>query len=336
MEPLSLSDAINAAIEELDPVPQDNLVDGEDEDLVDLEDIGDPDEEGYDEEVDQEDEEVEEEEGEEDPSDGETFVVKVDGEELEVTLDELKAGYSRQAHFTRKMQELKEEKEQFEAEVNSVSDTLAQLQQLDQAWESSPISVLTQLIGSTDNPAQSLGYLIREMAVYDLLPPEALEYFGIDASSKEAWAQETELERLRRELKEKEAYEAELSETQKKNEADGRVQEAMKVLESQIAEIVSEEGFEFETPVEESKFRAELLGYAKDSGITDLKKAYAAMSYEREKSTKGKTRKSSSRKEATRVVSRRGAGAGGVTPVRNGQQDLRGVIESTMKEMNLL
>lgn len=334
MESMSLSDAINEAIQELDPT-EDNLETEVDEDLVDLDDVGDPDAEEYDEEL-ESDDEVEDDEVGEDSSDDQVFVVKVDGEDLEVTLEELKSGYSRQAHFTRKMQELKEEKEQFEAEIEQVSDTLSQLQQLDQAWESNPVSVLTQLISSTENPAQSLGYLIREMAVYDLLPQEALEYFGIDSSSKEAWAQESELDRLRRELQEKEAYEAELAKSQQEVEADNRVKEAMKVLESQIVEIVSEEGLTFDNAADEAKFRADLLGYAKDSGIVDLKKAYAAMSYERGKSNRGKSPKSSSRKEATRVVSRGGAGAGGVTPVRNSKQDLRSVIETTMKEMNLL
>lgn len=330
MESLSLTEVINEAIQELDPDNQENLADSDDEDLVDLDEVGDPDEEGEDEEL-ESDEEVEE-----DSEDNDKFVVKVDGEEFEVTLEELKSGYSRQAHFTRKMQELKEEKEQFEAEVEQVSDTLTQLQQLDEAWTTSPISVLTQLISSTENPAQSLGYLIREMAVYDLLPPEALEYFGIDSNSKEAWAQESELERLRRELQEREAYEAEVNEANKKAESDSRVQEAMKVLEFQIREIISEEELSFDSSAKEAEFRAELLGYAKETGITDLKKAYAAMSYEKGRSARSRTSKSSSNKKATRVVSRGGAGAGGVTPVNSGKQDLRSVIETTMKEMNLL
>jgi hypothetical protein len=336
MDSRSLSDVINEAIQELDPGVQDNQVEEQDEDLVDLDDAGDPDTEEYEEESedeseDDESEDVEDEDSEEEgeSEDGEKFVVKVDGEELEVTLDELKAGYSRQAHFTRKMQELKEEREAYEAELEQVSGTLTQIEQLDQAWSENPVTVLTHLISSTDNPAQSLGYLIREMAVYDLLPPEALEYFGIDQNSKEAWAQESELERLRREA-------SELQELQEKSSADARVQEAMRGLELQIREIVVDEGLQFETDTDEARFRAELLGYAKDTGITDLKKAYAAMSYERSKAQRGKAPKSNPRKEATRVVSKRGAGAGGVTPVRNGKQELRSVIETTMKEMNLL
>lgn len=331
MDTRSLTDVINEAITELNPQAEDIQQDGQDEDLVDLDSVGDPDEEEL--EVESSDIEEDGEEGEEqvsDDDDTEKFVVKVDGEELEVSLEELKSGYSRQAHFTRKMQELKEERAQFEEEVNQVSETLTQIEQLDAAWEANPVSVLTQLISSTENPAQSLGYLIREMAVYDLLPAEALEYFGIDSEAKESWSKESELERLRRELQEREEFE-------KRTGDDYRVQQAMQDLENQIREIISDESIEFGTQADEARFRADLLGYAKDSGITDLKKAYAAMAYERSKTAPAAQRKpkASPNKEATRAVSRRGAGAGGVTPVRNGKQDLRGVIEQTMKEMNL-
>ena len=53
-------------------------------------------------------EEEEEEESEEDESEEEpdVYAVKVDGEELEVSLDELVKGYSRQSDYTRKTQEL--------------------------------------------------------------------------------------------------------------------------------------------------------------------------------------------------------------------------------------
>lgn len=47
--------------------------------------------------------------------DGEIFRVKIDGEEFEVTLDELLNGYSRQADYTRKTQELASQRQRFEA-----------------------------------------------------------------------------------------------------------------------------------------------------------------------------------------------------------------------------
>jgi hypothetical protein len=45
-----------------------------------------------------------------------TYTVKVDGQNVEVTEDELLKGYSREAHFTRKAQELAQERKRFEDE----------------------------------------------------------------------------------------------------------------------------------------------------------------------------------------------------------------------------
>ena len=61
-----------------------------------------------------EEEETEEEESEEDESkeEPEVYAVKVDGEELEVSLEELVQGYSRHSDYTRKTQELASQRDQ--------------------------------------------------------------------------------------------------------------------------------------------------------------------------------------------------------------------------------
>ena len=327
---VSLVDVINEAINELDPEYVDNPDDSEDEDLVDLESDDDDEEDDVEDDDDTDDETDSEE-------DSEKIVVKVDGEELEVTIDELKAGYSRQAHFTRKMQELKEERTSFESEVQEVQGSLDQLAQLDQAWEESPVDVLTQLISSTDNPSYALGILIRNMAVQNMLPQEALEYFGIDSSSKESWTKEDEVQRLRSELQSRERLDAEQNSKQVVSAQEARVSEAMTVLERQIVEIVAEEDMEFANPRQEAKFRAELLTYAKDSGITDLKKAYAALSYEKAKASRSRkvNGNSATKKTNSQVVGRRSAGRDSVVPVQDSSLDLRSVIEQTMKEMEI-
>ncbi len=58
-----------------------------------------------------------EEEAEEAPPTGQTFRVKVDGEEVEVPLEELLKGYSRTADYTRKTQAIAEARKQAEAEL---------------------------------------------------------------------------------------------------------------------------------------------------------------------------------------------------------------------------
>jgi len=84
-------------------------------------------------EEDQLEEEVEEVEEEvveiETPS---TYTIKVDGEEHEVTLDELRNGYQRQADYTRKSQSLAEQRKTYEANVQAVQ---AERQKYGQALE---------------------------------------------------------------------------------------------------------------------------------------------------------------------------------------------------------
>lgn len=83
---------------------------------------------------------------EDEPAAPRTFKVKVDGEEVEVTEDDLVNGYSRTADYTRKTQALAEQRKAFEAEQQAVlqeraeyAKVLSQLQaQLSQATAQEP------------------------------------------------------------------------------------------------------------------------------------------------------------------------------------------------------
>lgn len=56
----------------------------------------------------------------------ESIKVKVNGEEVEVTLDELARGYSRQSDYSRKTQQLAEERKAFHAEAEAIRQERAQ------------------------------------------------------------------------------------------------------------------------------------------------------------------------------------------------------------------
>jgi hypothetical protein len=81
------------------------------------------------------DEETQEEQSEEDEEPEEqdqptVFTVKVDGKEVEVTLDELQKGYSRTQDYTRKTQQIAEIRKQVEAETEAVRAERAQYAQM--------------------------------------------------------------------------------------------------------------------------------------------------------------------------------------------------------------
>jgi len=71
--------------------------------------------------------EVEAEEEEDKPP---VFTVKVDGKNVEVTLEELRKGYSREADYTRKTQQVSEERRAFQAEADLVRTERQQYSQL--------------------------------------------------------------------------------------------------------------------------------------------------------------------------------------------------------------
>ena len=71
--------------------------------------------------------EVEAEEEEDKPP---SFTVKVDGKNVEVTLEELQKGYSREADYTRKTQQVSEERRAFAAEAELVRTERQQYSQL--------------------------------------------------------------------------------------------------------------------------------------------------------------------------------------------------------------
>jgi hypothetical protein len=63
------------------------------------------------------------------------LTVKVDGQEIEVTVDELKAGYSRLADYTRKTQEVAEQRKSLEAERQSFASEREQAKAVLEHWE---------------------------------------------------------------------------------------------------------------------------------------------------------------------------------------------------------
>lgn len=90
-------------------------------------------------------EEVEESSDDEDePAPPRTFKVKVDGEEVEVTEDDLIKGYSRTADYTKKTQALAEQRKAFEAEQNAVLEERAKYAQVLSALQSQLQQATTQ------------------------------------------------------------------------------------------------------------------------------------------------------------------------------------------------
>ena len=120
-------DKVEDAVTETEEVTQEEVLEEEPEVSEDLEeDVED------DEEFDDEDEELDEEQTdvEEEALQPQTFTVKVDGQEVEVTQDELINGYSRQQDYTRKTQELSQQRKTIEQQQTELAQRDAIYSQL--------------------------------------------------------------------------------------------------------------------------------------------------------------------------------------------------------------
>jgi hypothetical protein len=100
------------------------------------------DDESNEETTEEQSEESEETEEEEQPA--EVYTVKVDGKEVEVTLDELQKGYSRTQDYTRKTQQIAETRKAVEAEASAIRAEREQYAQL--------LGALKQQLESTEAP----------------------------------------------------------------------------------------------------------------------------------------------------------------------------------------
>lgn len=330
MESQSLTQIIQESLA-ADPETQDNP-EIQAEESVDTESLVDELINGVDDEEDEEavaEDEESEEDGDSDP-DAEKFRVKVDGETIEVTIDELKSGYQRQADYTRKAQQLASEKAEFEATVQEFSETLGSLQQLDTAWEENPVQVLAHFTANTQNPTHAVALLIKELASANLLDREFMEMFGITPDVRSEWAKESEVNDLRKRAAGNESAQ---SEKLRQAEYEAQVQKAIADYDRQIDEILEAEGLEL-TVKQRTAFRTRLAGYAHENELTNLKAAYKALKYEDSQKKQKLAQKSVERakqKKAASVVGRTGSGANGATAIED-NSDLSAVIRAAMNE----
>ena len=122
------------------------------------------------------------------------FSVKVDGKEVEVTLDELQKGYSRTQDYTRKTQQIAEVRKQAEAELQSVRAEREQYAQLlgaleaqvqqaaqpninwDQLRNEDPIEYVTQRELMRENQERNAAIQSEKQRLFELSNQEQMQY----------------------------------------------------------------------------------------------------------------------------------------------------------------
>lgn len=334
-----LRELISGAMTEMDPQAADNQdVVADSEALDDSEYATDEPVDMESEDASEDDEDVTETEDEDSSEDEDETTgsedlheVKVNGEVLEVSLKELKAGYQRQADYTREKQALKREMEEFEEMRGEFSEAFEGITALEDAWEENPITVLAQFAINTEDPTQAVALLIKELAGANMLDRDFLEMFGVTSDVQRQWAQEIQDSRKDQEQRVTgNRREQELAEAQEELE----IQRAIAEYDRQIDEILDENGLDF-TVKQRTAFRQELAKYAAENELTNLKAAFKAFKYEEAQKKKSQVAKSSKKtgdKKAASVVARSGSGSDGAQAVTD-SSDLSAVVAAAMKDV---
>jgi hypothetical protein len=332
----TLRDIINEAMQATqDPETQDTLVEeAGDTEVTDAESVieesADAEEVAVDE-TEEETTEGDEPEAEDSEESSETYEVTIDGQTVEVSLKEALAGYQRQADYTRKAQALAHERQEFEAARQEIAEVVEQVTSLDEAWNDNPVTVLAHFAAATDNPTQAVALLIKELASSNLLEREFLDMFGITPEVRAEWAQQSEVETLRRRVsKTEQSEQARLQAA----ETEAAVQKAIVQFDKDIDEIIQNEDLKL-SGQQRAEFRQRLASYARDNELTNLKAAYKALKYEEEKQKRtvaAKTAERAKQKRTTSAVARKGSSGAGAQPVAGEPKDLRSLILESMKE----
>jgi len=180
-------------------------------------------------------------EDEDEPEQADTFTVKINGENVEVSLDELQNGYSRQADYTKKSQTLAEERKAFQQDRDAVLLERTQYSQL--------LGALQQQLQAFDEPAPDFDRMYEED------PIEA-----------------SRLERQYRQRTEQRAQkmQAIAIEQQRVNDANAQEQtEQMRGLITQEAARLPDVIPEWKDEKVASREREELKSYLLDSGVAE-------------------------------------------------------------------
>lgn len=126
---------------------------------------------------------------EEGDDDSDVYAVKVDGKEIEVSLNELIAGYSRQSDYTKKTQALSEERKSIESEKSQYLKSIEEMAAVRQQYQSAIGQFLEQAHGNLSEFADIDWKRLKE--------DDPLEYVTKRDEFRDAQARIQQAERLR-------------------------------------------------------------------------------------------------------------------------------------------
>ena len=199
-------------------------------------------EESEEEEAEEAEEESEETEGEEEE---ELYAVTVNGEEVAVSLDELLSGYSRQSDYTRKTQEIANDRKEMESLQQQYNSEIAQIQQERQQYMDALTNVMQGSMGELEKFANVDWNALREN--------DPIEYVTTREQYREA---QEKIQGLQNE----QARAAQIQQAQN-NQAQHQM---LQVEKGKLVEALPDWG----EPEKQKELATKLQSYAKEQGFT--------------------------------------------------------------------
>jgi len=233
-------------------------------------------------------------------------IVLPDGTEVSV-----KEAALRQRDYTRKTQALAEERKAFETERATAQSAVEYVDNLTKAWQSNQAEVVSNFVASTADPTLVLSQVIVELAKAEKLDPKFAETFGITAEVQEKWAAEaknqSELQSVKQRL---ERFEAEKAAAEAAQSAQAQEEALIAEYDNQWAQIAATNGLNLD-PAKEAEAKVELLRYALENEIPNLKAAWKALQFEKSQAKPAADPKKAAvaaKKAATGVITAKSTG----------------------------
>lgn len=241
-----------------------------------------------------------------------------------------------QADYTRKTQELSEQRKQIEAEKAQVEQAGQQYQQAyDQmrqwyeARASRPSDWLAEIASQSSDPTSTVAQALVAMAQQGLLDPEFVKTFGIESGEVAQVAKGSQVESELEELK-RWRYEQEMSAQRQM-----QVRERAAVYEREWESIKASKGVQFSDKAQELEAKRELLQFALENNLTrSLTDAYDLMTVRKPKPVSKQSQPDAevtAKKRASRAVAAKSAG--GTAPKVKKNLTTRDAILASMQEI---
>ena len=217
----------------------------------------------------------------------------------------------RQADYTRKTQQLAQERKQVQDKQRELDSVLENFEKWYEDRSSNPdrwISEIARSLPDRGVRTQMVARALKELAETGYLEDDFVEMFGLVSGRAAEFAEEPEQDRVAR-------LEAELASQKREKEIEFRVRQQAAMLQAQWDEIKATYGLEFSSGADEYEAKRETLEFAKANNVPSLTVAYDAMQARRQTATpRQPDAATTEKKRASRAITPKSSAAGQVAP----------------------